>query len=71
MKLESVRESNSLSRWELYVKSGIRTAKIGLIEEGHRVATERDKSVLSKALGVPVDTIEWPTGENKGKWRWR
>ena len=71
MKLETVRESNSVSRWELYVKSGVRTSKIGLIEEGHRVATERDKEVLSKALGVAADSIEWPMGENNGKWRWR
>ena len=71
MKLETARESNSLSRWDLFVKSGVRSSKIGLIEDGHRVASEREKATLAKALGVPVDSIEWPTGENHGKWRWR
>jgi hypothetical protein len=71
MKLESIREGNSLSRWDLYVKSGVRTAKIGLIEDGYSVATGEDKTALSKALGVAIDAIEWPRSENHGKWRWR
>jgi hypothetical protein len=71
MRLETVREGINLSRWDLFVKSGVHTSKIGLIEDGYSVATEKDKSALSKALGVKVDAVEWPTGANHGKWRWR
>jgi hypothetical protein len=71
MKLQAVREGNGASRWDLFVKTGVHTSKIGLIEDGYRVATENDKATLSKALGVEVTAIDWPKGENHGKWRWR
>lgn len=71
MKLETVREGINLSQWDLFVKTGVHTSQISLIEKGYCVASEEDKGRLSKALGVEVDTIEWPTDENNGKWRWR
>lgn len=71
MNLKEARQSNGLSRWDLFVKSGVYTSKIGLIENGYRVASEEDKAKLSKAVGYPVEAIKWPDGEEHGPWRWR
>jgi len=71
MDLKTWREGNSLSRWDLYVKSGVRTSKIGLIEDGYSVSTGKEKAALSKAMGLTSDAIAWPISENHGKWRWR
>lgn len=59
MKLKVIRAEKLETQWSLSKETGIHQSKLSLIEKGHVVPTDEEKSKIADALKVNVKEIDW------------
>ena len=56
-----IRFKKGMRKWDMALLTRINQSKISLIENGMVEAKPHEKLLLSKALGVNVDDVDWKT----------
>jgi predicted transcriptional regulator len=59
MDLREARFKRGITQWSLSKITNVHQSRISLIENGDK-ASEKEKEVLAKGLGVKVEDIDWP-----------
>lgn len=59
MDLFEARAKRRKTQWDLRIRTGIHQSKISLIERGYVCPTDKEKSVIAKALDFQVGDILW------------
>ncbi len=60
MHLFEARAKFRMTQWDIRRVTSIHQSKISLIEHGHVVPSDEEKSAIAGALGIAVNEIEWP-----------
>jgi len=63
MDLKTMRVMKKKNQWDLTINTGIKQARISLIENEYVIPSSEEKRKISLALGVKLDEIDWPTEE--------
>lgn len=63
MNLFEARARRRKTQWDIRQNTGIHQSKVSLIERGYVEPTEKEKTLIAKALGFAVSEIKWPKQE--------
>ena len=60
MELYIARVTRRLKQMDLAIITGISQSRLSLLENGYVQPSKTEKELLSEALGLTVDDIQWP-----------
>ena len=59
-KLKELRFDRGLTQLDLFLKTGVSTARISMIENQKLIPSDEERVKLAEALGVEAGEVGWP-----------